>query len=159
MEENMKKLDGKVRMLAFLNEDIPRIQGKRDAAGIERQIQIMKKHLEETHDVIFKIQELKIESGDEPGEIREWSLQAEDNLSEYENGVETLKQTMGAIKNFKIQEEREEQEKLSEEKRKRQFAEELKLEEAKLKMKRDFERSQEESHSKAEKGQKINTEL
>ena len=87
MEEHMKKFDGKLRLLAFLSEDIQRIQEKGDPAGIERQTKIIKRHLEEIHEIIFHVQELRFENGDEPEEIREWSLEAEENLTKYEEDV------------------------------------------------------------------------
>ena len=149
----MKKFDGKLRLLAFLSEDIPRIQEKGDPAGIERQTKIIKRHLEEIHEIIFHVQELRFENGDESQEIREWSLEAEENLTKYEKDIETLQHALNEIRSNEIKREKEEEEKVLEEIRRRRFEEELKLEEAKLNMKRDLEKKRDESFTAAEKGQ------
>ena len=73
LEQAVKKITAKLRMLEFTRDDVPRIREKKELKALER----LQKVLEEQIDNVRKqiVQALRIEKGDEPGEVRKWSLE------------------------------------------------------------------------------------
>ena len=91
-----------------------------------------------------EIQALRIEKREEPNDVRKWSLEIEKQVAEYEEITQGVRKT---VKNLLEEASRE----AKEEKRKRRHKEELKLEEAKMQIKRDFEKNMEEERNKSVK--------
>ena len=91
-----------------------------------------------------EIQALRIEKREEPNDVRKWSLEIEKQVAEYEEITQGVRKT---VKNLLEEASRE----AKEEKRKRRHKEELKLEEAKMQIKRDFEKNMEVERNKSVK--------
>ena len=90
------------------------------------------------------MQALRIEKREEPNDVRKWSLEIEKQVAEYEEITQGVRKT---VKNLLEEASRE----AKEEKRKRRHKEELKLEEAKMQIKRDFEKNMEVERNKSVK--------
>ena len=76
--------------------------------------------------------------------MRKWSLEIEKQVAEYEAITQGVRKTVKNLLEDASREAKLEEEKAEEEQRKRRHEEELKLEEAKMQIKRDFEKNMEE---------------
>ena len=83
--------------------------------------------------------------------MRKWSLEIEKQVAEYEAITQGVRKTVKNLLEEASREAKLEEEKAEEEKRKRRHEEELKLEEAKMQIKRDFEKNMEEERNKSVK--------
>ena len=92
---------------------------------------------------MVEIQALRIEKGEEPDDMHKWSLEIEKQVAEYEEITQGVRKTVKNLREEASREAKLEEEKAEEEKLKRQHKEELKLEEAKVQIKRDFEKNME----------------
>jgi len=130
IEELEKCVEGKFKLLAFISEDTGRVMEQGDVKAMERQARALERNVEKIHEIKLQLQEVKIEGGCEPTEVREWTKALEDKLSKYENDLKTIKREVAGIEN-------QEKEAIEEDQRKRLFDKEIKLQEAKLQ--RQFE--------------------
>ena len=117
----------------------------------------MEEQIDSVHKQIVEVQALRIGEGDEPGDVRKWSLKIEKQVAEYEEITHGVRRAVKDLREEALREAKCEEKKAEEEKRKRQYDEELKLEEAKMKIKREFEKNMEEDRSKSlkESGAKL----
>ena len=126
-EQALEKIDSKFRLLEFTQDDIPRIQEKKDLTT-ERLQRTLEKQIDSDHEQMVEIQALRIEKGEEPNDVRNWSLEIEKQVAEYEEITQGVRET---VKNLRVEasgEAKLEEEKAEEKKRKRRHEEELKLE-------------------------------
>ena len=144
LEQALKKIDSKLRLLKFTRDDVPRIQEKNELKAAERLQKALVQQIDSVHEQMVEIQALKIENGDQPDDVRKWSLEIENQVAEYERVTEDVKRTVKSLRDEALLEAKWEEEKVEEEKRKRRFEEELKLEEARMEIKREFEKKLEE---------------
>ena len=151
LEQALKKIDSKFRLLAFTRDDVPRIQEKKDLKATERLEKTLEKQLDSVHEQTVEIQALRIEKGKEPNDVRKWSLEIEKRVAEYEEITQGVRKTVKNLREEASREAKLEEEKAGEEKRKRRHKEELKLEEVKMQIKRDFEKNMEEERKKSVK--------
>ena len=79
LEQAVKKIDAKLRMLKFTTEEVPRIREKKELKGLERLQKDLKKQLDGVHEQKVQIQALKIEQGDDLNDVREWTLEIENS--------------------------------------------------------------------------------
>jgi len=87
-----------------------KIAGTKSLKQIQRQPKPLKSILEECHEVKARVQELKLERGDEEDDIQAWSTGIEKSLGEYERAVkrlEELERSLREQETRKIQEEEE----------------------------------------------------
>lgn len=134
----MKKIKAKLKMLEFMQKDIPRIREKNELKALER----LRKVLEEQIDSVHK-QKVEFEKGDEPPQIRKWTHEIEE-VAEFDGVVEDVRMAAENLRGKALQEVRDEEEKKEEEKRKRHYEDEIKLQEAKMAAKLKFEKKMEE---------------
>ena len=151
LEQTLKKIDSKLRLLKFTRDDVPRIQEKNELKAAERLQKALEQQIDSVHEQMVEIQALKIENGDQSDDVRKWSLEIEKQVAEYEQVTEDVKRTVKSLRDEALLEAKWEEEKVEEEKRKRRFEEELKLEEARMEIKREFEKKLEEDKSKSAK--------
>ena len=126
-EQALEKIDSKFRLLEFTQDDIPRIQEKKDLTT-ERLQRTLEKQIDSDHEQMVEIQALRIEKGEELNDVRNWSLEIEKQVAEYEEITQGVRET---VKNLRVEasgEAKLEEEKAEEKKRKRRHEEELKLE-------------------------------
>lgn len=130
VEELNKFIEGKLKLLAFISEDTRRVIEQGDVKAMERQAGSLDKTIDKLHECKLQLQEIKIEGDEDPAEVQKWKEELEAKISKYENDVKSIKGEVSGI-------ERKEKEAIEEEKCKRLFDEELRLQEAKLQ--RQFE--------------------
>ena len=129
-----KKIEGKLRLLKFNNEQTTKIVDSADLKAIERHVSVLESIIEKVHELKLEVQEIKIESGDEIGKVRLWTETIETELGKFENITKEVRHVVSEIK-------RKEGEKLDEEKRRRVLEDEIELEKAKLEVRSKFEAS------------------
>ena len=132
LEQALKKIDSKLRLLKFTGDDVPRIQEKNELKAAERLQKALEQQIDSVHEQMVEIQALKIGNGDQPDDVRKWSLEIEKQVAEYEQVTEDVKRTLKSLRDKALLEAKWEEEKVEEEKRKQCFDEELKLEEARM---------------------------
>jgi hypothetical protein len=145
VEELLKQIDGKLRMLKFTQEDTPRVLKDHKVKAMERHTRVFEELIEQTHKLKIEVQQIRIEKGDAAEGNREWSLDIESKVSGFEEVVDEIKETI-TREHTKVKNEEEEIEK---EKRRLHFEEELKFEETKLEMKQEYEKKMEEARMKS----------
>ena len=121
-----KVINGKLKLLAFMSEDTGRILDQKDVKAMGRQADALEKTLDKIHESKLQLQAIKIEGDADPLEVRKWTEELEAKLSKYEDEAKTLKEKVT--------------DSIEEEKQKRLFDQEIKLQEAKLQ--RQFELEQ-----------------
>ena len=129
-----EKIDGKLRMLNFTTEDTMKILEARDAKTIERHGSTVESFIDKVHQLKLQVQELRMENGDEPDEVRLWTQTLEAKVSKYEHVLKEVKRAAVDITS-------DEEEKREGEKRKRILDEQMELEKAKLELCAKFENS------------------
>ena len=150
LEQALKRIDSKLRLLKFTRDNVPRIQEKNELKAAERLQKGLEQQIDSVHEQMVEIEALKIENGEQPDDVRKWSVQVEKQVAEYEQVSEGVKRMVKCPRDEALLEAKWE-EKVEEEKRKRRFEEELKLEEARMEIKREFEKKLEEDKSKSAK--------
>lgn len=135
-------------MLKFTQDDGPRVREKTELKALERLQRVLEEQIDSVHEQMVEIQVLRIEKGDEPGDVRKWSLEIEQQVAEYGEITYGVRRTVKDLREEALREAKCEEEKAEEEKRKRRYEEELKLEEAKMEIKRELEKKMEEDRSK-----------
>ena len=64
LEQALKKIDFKFRLLEFPRDDVPRIQEKKDLKATERLQKTLEKQIDSVHEQMVEIQALGIEKGE-----------------------------------------------------------------------------------------------
>ena len=137
MEKLNKATEIKIQLLKITNEATVKILESRSLAAIERQRKTLETKLEEVHVLKVKMQELKLEKGEELDEIREWSSTIEGKLVDFEGAISELKRLEKEIKSDELKG----QEELTAETKRKQFEEELKFEQEKFERRLQHEKA------------------
>ena len=82
VEKSLKEINGKLKLLKFIRNDTPRILEKKSLKAMERHLKVFENKIEESHELRARVQEFRIENGDEPEEIRKWSLEIENEIAD-----------------------------------------------------------------------------
>ena len=80
-----KKIEGKLRLLKFNNEQKTKIVDSADLKAIERHVSVLESIIEKVHELKLEVQEIKFESGDEIGKVKLWTEIIETELGKFEN--------------------------------------------------------------------------
>ena len=154
LDQAVKKIEAKLRMLKFTREDVPRIRDK-ELKPLERLQKALEEQIDSVHEQKVQIQALRIEKGDQPDDVRKWTVEMEEQVAEFEKITDSVREAVKNLREDALREAKDEEEK-KEEKRKRRYEEELKLEEAIMEVKRDYEKIEEDrSKSPKEIGTKL----
>ena len=70
LEQALKKIDSKFRLLEFTRDDVPRIQEKKDLKATERSQKTLEKQIDSVHEQMVEMQALRIEKGEEQDDVR-----------------------------------------------------------------------------------------
>ncbi|CAB4017741.1 Pro-Pol poly, partial [Paramuricea clavata] len=87
METLLKSVNTKLQMLEFTNESVREALEKRHVPTMERKLKTLQDEIDEIQDLETKIQEAKIEKGENIEDIKEWSSKIESDISKYEASV------------------------------------------------------------------------
>ena len=147
VKQMLNKIEAKLRMLEFTRSDTPRIQEKNELKSLERQEKVFSELIDSIHEQKVLIQTAKIEKGDNPEDVTQWTLEMEEKIEKYE---QVMAELHGDVEKLRAK-AREEDGLREDNKRRQRFEEELKLEEAKMQMKHDYEKKLMEE-SKSSKG-------
>ena len=115
----------------------------KDCKVIGRQLNIYESRINEVYELKTNMQELKLEDGDDMGEIRNWSNKIEGKIKKFDPIMAELRED---LKQIKVSERREEEQELLSSKQ-RQFEVESELEKARYEQKFQCERRLEELKS------------
>ena len=108
METLLKSVNTKLQMLEFTNESVREALEKRHVPNMERKLKTLQEKIDEIQDLETKIQEAKLEKGENIQDIKEWSGKIESDISNYEASVLELNSVIRDIQ--KTESERVKQE-------------------------------------------------
>ena len=148
IETLTQKVQGKLRMLHFKNDETASILEENKQKQIERHAKILEKLIEEVHEIKVEVKQQRIENGDDPRDVRAWTRDLHKQLIEYENALTEVEQQGDKLNELEIQKAKNKEHEVEEENRKKRYEEEQKFEEAKLDIRRMFEKGLEEDKSK-----------
>lgn len=83
VEDAVKKINQKVGFLSYLCEENDELLRRKDQKEIERQFKVYETMLDEIQELKIQIQELKLEAGDGPAEVRKWRNELEGKLKDF----------------------------------------------------------------------------
>ncbi|XP_065058645.1 uncharacterized protein LOC135686359 [Rhopilema esculentum] len=107
VEEFVKKIDKKLGFLSYLNEETEQIMQRKDQKEIERQSRVYETKVDEIQELKIQIQELKLEEGEIPSEVKKWRIGIEERLKEFQPIAAGMKEI---IESFKHDAKKKEQE-------------------------------------------------
>ena len=145
LEQSLKEIHGKLKLLKFIRDYTTRILEKKSLKAMERHLKVFKNMIEESHELRARVHEFRIKNGDEPEEIRKWSLGIESEIADYEDDMEELNDAIKRLRDQALRDARGEEEAIEEQRRHRQYEQEIKHEEAKLEVRKEFEKRLEET--------------
>ena len=102
------KIEGKLKILNFMVEDTPKILDANDVKAIERHGSALESIIDKTHQLKLEVQELRIESDEDPTDVRKWSETLEAQLGKFEATLKEEKRVAAVIM-LAEQEKREEE--------------------------------------------------
>ena len=145
LEELNKAIETKIQLLKFTHEQAEKAIEKGNITAIERQRKTLATKVEEVHDIQVKVQERRIEKGDNLEGIQGWNTKIEDSVAAYEKAVADLDKSVKEIRDKEVEAAKWREERVAAEIREKKFEEELRLEKAKLEQRFKYERKIEES--------------
>ena len=83
VKQMLNKIEAKLRMLEFTRSDTPRIQEKNELKSLERQEKVFSELINSIHEQKVLIQTAKIEKGDNPEDVTQWTLEIEEKIAKY----------------------------------------------------------------------------
>ncbi len=147
-ETVQEKINAAIQMLKYTQQNTGTILSKNAMKPLQRHLKTIENQLEEVEDLKVQMQKLKIASGKDLEEVRDWSQGIDENIALYEETVGEVQEKIAALKERALGEERQREEEIVELRRRRQLEEDIRLEEEKLKIKREFDRRLEEEREK-----------
>lgn len=129
-----EKIQGKLKMLEFTAGDTAKVIETGDLKTIERHGSALEHVIDKTHQLKLEVQELRIESGNDPVEVRLWTETLESQISKFEGILKEVEYVAAGIRSI-------EEEKREEEKRKRNLEEKIQLEKAKHEARASLEKT------------------
>ena len=97
LEQALKKMDSQLRLLKFTRDDVPRIHEKNAIKAAEGLQRALEQQIGSVHERMVEIQALKIEKGDQPDDVRKWSLEIEKQGAEYQQITEDVRRTVKSL--------------------------------------------------------------
>ena len=110
MEAERKKLQTKTKFLKFLADDTEKIVKQSDPAAMERHLNTIQTKLGEVQDLKVNIQEMKFEEGANEDEIRKWTSEIDEILTNFVSIESELREMVKEIKRVETEKEQREKE-------------------------------------------------
>lgn len=110
MEAERKKLQTKTKFLKFLADDTEKIVKQSDPAAMERHLNTIQTKLAEVQDLKVNIQEMKFEEGANEDEIRKWTSEIDESLTNFAGIESELREMVKEIKRVETEKEQREKE-------------------------------------------------
>lgn len=160
VEGEIERLKRTLNVMKFAKEEATKIPEKNLARALERHIMGLNQQIEGVHTTIMTAEELKIEADEELTEVRGWSHRTKAELSECESFLEELEAITTELQRERMNNKRFEWKKTkTKEVRKREFNEALKLEQARIEVRKKFKRDIGELHEKSKWEQQARVKL
>ena len=105
--------------------------GRKDTKEIERQLRVCETRLDEFQELKVQIQELKLEEGEDPADVRKWRVDIEHNLKHFLPIVLHMRDTLEILFDEKKKKQHESELELEKVRFLQQFEHEAKLVELK----------------------------
>ena len=135
VEEVEKTIVNKLKVLKLTHEGSEKIAGAKSLKPIQRHRKLLESKVEECHEIKARVQELKLERGDDEDDIRKWSTGIEKSLVEYEKAVEGFEELERSLREEETRERKKERSKWEIKKKFEAKADEKESESGKLKAK------------------------
>ena len=110
MEEEEKTIGNKLKVLKLTHKGSDKIAGTKSLKPMQRHRKLLESKVEECHEIKTRVQELKLERGDEEDHIRAWSAGIDKSLEEYERAVEGLEELERSLRERETRDIQEEEE-------------------------------------------------
>ncbi len=110
VEEVEKTIVNKLKVLKLTHEGSEKIAGAKSLKPIQRHRKLLESKVEECHEIKARVQELKLERGDDEDDIRKWSTGIEKSLVEYEKAVEGFEELERSLREEETREIQEKEE-------------------------------------------------
>ena len=144
IENLIKNIETKLRLIKITQEQAEKSVETNNVLAMGRQIKTLTTKVGEVPEIKVKIQELKIEKGEN---IQTWNPALEDKLFAIEAQMADLDNSLKRIGLKAIEVEKLKEEEMAAQSRQSKFEDELKLEKAKLEQRMRYEKKLEESRS------------
>ena len=103
LEELNKAIETKIQLLKFTHEQAEKAIEKGNITAMERQRKTLATKVEEVHDIQVKVQERRIEKGDNLEGIQGWNTKIEDSVAAYEKAVADLDKSVKEIRDKEVE--------------------------------------------------------
>ena len=90
VKQMLNKIEAKLRMLEFTRSDTPIIQEKNELKSLERQEKVFRELIDSIHEQKVLIQTAKIEKGENPEDVTQWTPEIEGKIAKYEKVMAEL---------------------------------------------------------------------
>ncbi|XP_028415015.1 uncharacterized protein LOC114538094 [Dendronephthya gigantea] len=147
IESLSKNIETKLKLISFTQEQAEKSVGTNNVLAIRRQIKTLTTKVSEIHEIKVKIQELKLENGDNIEDIQTWNTDLENKLFTVEAQIADMDMSLKRINQKAVKAEKFKEEEMAAQSRQRKFEDELKLEKAKLEQRIKYEKRLEENRS------------
>ena len=151
MEELLKAIDTKRELLRVTRENIGKALDKKNATSVERQKKTIEKTVQEIYEIKVKIQELKIQSGEDIEETTQWASKIDQELEICDEEVPTVNNKITEWKRDENEKAKQAEEQIAGKLREELFREQLQFDKAKHEQKVEHERELEELRKAQEK--------
>ena len=111
LDQAVKKIEAKLRMLKFTRDDVPRIRDKKELKPLERLQKALEEQIDSVHEQKVQIQALRIEKGDEPDDVRKWTFEMEEQVAEFEKITDSVREAVKNLREDALREAKDEEEK------------------------------------------------
>ena len=146
------KIEGKLKMLKFTTGATAQILEAKVLKAVERHGSALESIIDKTHQLKLQVQELRIETGHDPAEVRLWTEGLETQTKGFEEVLKEIRDVATSIRSA-------EEEKHEEEKRKRILHEEIEIEKAKFEMRAKLEKAAKPSPEVSENANTVGAKL
>ncbi|CAB4002739.1 Hypothetical predicted protein, partial [Paramuricea clavata] len=119
IENLSKNIETKLRLIKFTQEQAEKSVETNNVLAMERQIKTLTMKVGEVHDIKVKIQELKIEKGENIEDIQTWNAALEDKLFAIEAQIADVDNSLKRIGQKAIEAEKLKEEEMAAQSRQR----------------------------------------
>ena len=103
----VKKINTILGFLSYVIEETEEILGRKDPKEIERQLRVYETRLDEFQELKVQIQELKLEEGEGPADMRKLRVDIEHNLKDFLPIVSRMRDTLEILRDEKKKKQHE----------------------------------------------------
>ncbi|XP_028408199.1 uncharacterized protein LOC114530777 [Dendronephthya gigantea] len=159
MEELVKRIDTKRKVILSTSDTIKRAIENRNVASIERQRNTMRKAADEIYELKVQVQEIRIQKDDNEDEIQSWTKNIEQELESWDNEIAGILETTQEWKREDNKKAKSREQEIAAKERHDLFKEQLEYDKAKLEQQTQHEMKMEKLRNEQGKLQGKNAKL